>query len=73
MDDVIHALMFIAIFGSIFLSVIGIEMWVLSRQNRQSYHWKETLSNMTTGAMYKVVDGIAIALFIQVFYDYVRE
>ena len=73
MDDVIHALMFIAIFGSIFLAVIGIEMWVLSRQNLQSYYWKETLSNMTTGAMYKVVDGIAIALFIQVFYDYVRE
>src|SRR5690606_22594019 len=33
----------------------------------------ETLANITTGLSYKVVDGIAIALFIQAFYLWVYD
>ncbi|MDX1450995.1 MAG: sterol desaturase family protein [Oleiphilaceae bacterium] len=74
MNDVLHALGFIAIFGVLFLSIIIWEAWYLSRLGRHNaYHFKETLANISTGAMYKVVDGIAIALFIQFFYDTVRQ
>lgn len=73
MGDVIHALQFIVVFGALFLAIIGLEAWVLYKRREKSYEWKETLSNMTTGGLYKIVDGFAIALFIQVFYDYVRQ
>ncbi|TNC79749.1 MAG: sterol desaturase family protein [Oleiphilus sp.] len=72
MQDVIHALIFIGIFGVVFTAIIAWEAWYLARQGRHSYTWRETLANMSTGAMYKVFDGIAVALFIQVFYEYVR-
>ena len=72
MQDVLHALMFIALFGLAFLSLIALEAWYLHRQGRRSYHLKEFLANITTGATYKVADGIAIALFIQFFYEWVR-
>ncbi len=74
MNDVLHALSFIAIFGVLFLSLIVWEAWYLSRQGRKNaYHFKESLANIATGGMYKVVDGIAIALFIQFFYESVRQ
>lgn len=72
MQDVIHALIFIGIFGVVFTAIIAWEAWYLARQGRRSYTWRETLANMSTGAMYKVFDGVAVALFIQVFYEYVR-
>lgn len=74
MSDVMHALGFIAIFGALFLSIIGLEWMYWRRKGRpDAYNLKETLTNITTGGMYKVFDGIAIALFIQFFYDYVRQ
>jgi sterol desaturase/sphingolipid hydroxylase (fatty acid hydroxylase superfamily) len=73
MSDVLHALMFIATFGALFLSLIAIEAWYLKRRGRQSYELKETLANIATGGMYKVIDGIAVALFIQAFYEYVQQ
>lgn len=73
MEDVIHALMFIAVFGVVFLLIIAWEAYYLHKRNVSSYHFKETLANITTGGMYKVFDGIAVALFIQFFYDYVRQ
>lgn len=73
MNDVFHALMFIAIFGTIFLSLIAWEAWYLKSKNIDSYHWKETLANISTGAMYKIFDGVAVALFIQFFYEEVRQ
>lgn len=73
MNDVLHALMFIVIFGIIFLSLIAWEAWYLKRKNVDSYHWKETLANISTGAMYKIFDGIAVALFIQFFYEEVQQ
>lgn len=72
MQDLIHALLFIGVFGLIFLAIILWEAWYLARQGRNSYSWRETLANISTGATYKVFDGIAVALFIQVFYEYVR-
>lgn len=74
MSDVIHALMFIASFGALFLALIALEAWHLKRIGQgSSYQLKETLANISTGAMYKIFDGIAVALFIQVFYDAVRQ
>lgn len=74
MEDVMHALGFIVVFGALFLSIIIIEAWYWRAKGRpEAYNFKETLANISTGGMYKVVDGIAVALFIQYFYEYVRQ
>lgn len=72
MNDLLHAIGFILTFGMFFLCIIALEAWYLHRQGRTDiYRLDETLASITTGAVYKIVDGIAIALFIQFFYDYV--
>lgn len=69
-----HALGFIAIFGVIFLSIIGLEYRYWKNKGRSDiYDFRESLTNIATGGLYKVIDGIAIALFIQFFYDFVRQ
>ncbi|MDX1695674.1 MAG: sterol desaturase family protein [Ketobacteraceae bacterium] len=74
MSDVMHAVMFIFAFGALFITVIGIEAWYLHRTGRKhAYCWKETLTNMTMGLNYKLVDGIAVALVIRFFYDWVHQ
>lgn len=72
MNDLLHAIGFILTFGIFFLCIIALEAWYLHRQGRKDiYRLDETLASITTGAVYKIVDGIVIALFIQFFYDYV--
>lgn len=72
MQDVLHALFFIAAFGAVFLTVILAEYLYIRHKGIQGvYHLKETIANLATGASYKIVDGIAIALFIQAFYEWV--
>lgn len=74
MQDVLHALLFIALFGLVFLGVMVAEHHWARRHGRPGlYRWPETLANITTGFSYKVVDGIAIALFIQAFYLWVYD
>tara|TARA_R110002072_G_scaffold4280_8_gene30257 strand:- start:30581 stop:31459 length:879 start_codon:yes stop_codon:yes gene_type:complete len=74
MQDVIQAIGFILTFGVFFLSIIVLEAWYWHKKGRTDvYSLKETLTNIVTGGAYKIVDGIAIALFIQFFYDFVRE
>lgn len=74
MEDLLHAIGFILTFGLFFLTIILLEALYWHRQNRKdAYHLKETLSNIATGGLYKIIDGIAIALFIQFFYEYVRQ
>lgn len=72
MQDVLHALMFIALFGVIFTSVMVAEnLWARRHGRSGLYNLRETITNMATGASYKIVDGLAIALFIQLAYDQV--
>ena len=74
MEDLLHALGFILTFGMVFLSIIVLEAFYWHKKGRKdAYNFKETLANITTGGMYKIIDGIAIALFIQFFYDFVRQ
>lgn len=69
MQDVIHAMLFVLAFGGLFLGVIGVEYWYIKRQGKTGvYHGRETLANLITGFSYKLVDGIAVAVFIQAFY-----
>lgn len=71
MQDVLHAMAFVLGFGAIFLAVIGLEYVYIRRQGKQGvYHLGETVANLTTGFSYKLVDGIAVALFIQAFYQW---
>lgn len=74
MEDLLRAIAFILTFGLVFLLIIIAEAWYWQLKGRaDAYHFKETLTNITTGGLYKIIDGIAIALFIQFFYEYVRE
>lgn len=74
MNDVIHALMFIFAFGALFIAVIAVEAWYLHRTGKKdAYCFRETLTNMTMGLNYKIVDGIAVAVFIRFFYDWVHQ
>ncbi len=69
-----HALGFIIMFGSVFILIICAEVIYWRRKGRMdAYNFKETLTNIATGGIYKVFDGIAIALFIQAFYEFIRE
>ncbi|MGM0563166.1 MAG: sterol desaturase family protein [Pseudomonadota bacterium] len=74
MQDVLRALAFIGLFGMVFIGAMLIEAWYLKRKTGDAnYSIPESLTNMVTGASYKIVDGIAIALFIQAFYMMVYE
>lgn len=74
MNDVIHAVMFILGFGALFVAIILIEAWYCHRKGlKDSYSFKETLTNLTMGFNYKIVDGIAVAVFIRFFYDWVYQ
>ncbi|MGB3624141.1 sterol desaturase family protein [Ketobacter sp. MCCC 1A13808] len=74
MSDVLHAVFFVLIFGAVFVGFILVE-WGYTRHKglNSVYHFKETLANIGTGFSYKMVDGIAIALFIQAFYSWVWQ
>lgn len=74
MQDVLHALFFVVAFGALFLGVMLAEYGYTRHQGKTGvYHLRETVANLTTGFSYKVVDGIAIALFIQAFYLWVYD
>ncbi|MBR9805052.1 sterol desaturase family protein [bacterium] len=74
MADVLHAIGFVIAFGALFLAFIGAEaMYVKLTRGKKVYHSKETLANIATGFCYKMVDGIAIAIFIQAFYYYIAQ
>lgn len=74
MHDVTRALLFIGLFAGVFLGSMVIENWWAKRQGvKKLYYFPETFTNMITGLSYKIVDGIAIALFIQVFYDWMYQ
>jgi len=74
MSDVLHALGFIVTFGIVFVGIIMLEAWYWRRKGRpEAYNFKETIANISTGGLYKVFDGIAIAVFIQFFYEYVQQ
>lgn len=74
MSDLLHALGFIVTFGIFFVGIIILEAWYWRRKGRpEAYNFKETIANISTGGLYKVFDGIAIALFIQFFYEYVQQ
>ena len=74
MSDLLHALGFIVTFGVFFVGIIILEAWYWRRKGRpEAYNFKETIANISTGGLYKILDGIAIALFIQFFYEYVQQ
>lgn len=70
MDDILHALGFLLIAGGVFIGFIVAEAFVLRRRGRaDAYDLRETLSNMGTGFLYKLVDGAVIGLFVAHFHD----
>ncbi len=74
MNDIMHAIYFILAFGALFVAIIGLEAWYCQRQGKSGvYSFKETLTNLTMGFNYKIVDGIAVAVFIRFFYDWVYQ
>lgn len=74
MEDVLRATAFIIGFGAIFVSCMVIEAFVcVKRGQGDIYDFKETLANLVTGASYKIVDGIVIALYVGAFYSYIYD
>ncbi|MDO9235443.1 MAG: sterol desaturase family protein [Aquabacterium sp.] len=74
MDDILHALSFVLIAGSVFLVIILAEAAYLRRkQVHNAYDLKESMSNLTMGFVYKMVDGAVVAIFVTQFYDTVHQ
>ena len=74
MDDILHALSFVLIAGSVFLAIILAEAAYLRRkQVHNAYDLKESMSNLTMGFVYKMVDGAVVAIFVTQFYDTVHQ
>jgi sterol desaturase/sphingolipid hydroxylase (fatty acid hydroxylase superfamily) len=74
MQDIIHTLIFIIAAGSVFLAIIVAEyIWCRANGLRDVYCFKETIANVAMGGSYKIADGIAIALFVQLFFDWVQQ
>lgn len=74
MDDILHALAFVLIAGTAFVALILLEAAYWRRQHvPDAYNFKESLVNVTTGFLYKMVDGAVVAVFVTQFYDDVRR
>lgn len=74
MEDVLRATAFILGFGIIFVFFMMIEAYVCVKRGRGDvYDFKETLANLVTGASYKIVDGIVIALYVGAFYSVIYQ
>jgi len=74
MQDLLHAIGFIITFGVFFVGIIIAEAYYWHRKGRTDiYDFKETVASITTGAMYKIADGILIAVVITGLYDFVYQ
>lgn len=74
MEDVLRAVGFIVVFGMFFVGLILLEAWYCHRKGlNDTYSFKESLVNMATGASYKVVDGIAITVFVTACYEFIAQ
>lgn len=74
MQDIFHALLFIIAAGAVFIAVIAAEaLYCQIKGKRDVYSLKDTISNMSLGASYKIVDGIVVALVIRFLYDWVHQ
>jgi sterol desaturase/sphingolipid hydroxylase (fatty acid hydroxylase superfamily) len=73
MNDILHALGFVLIAGAAFLGLILIERLYWIRHHRpQAYETREVFANIATGFMYKMFDGVVVAVFVTQFYDDIR-
>ncbi|MFQ3199833.1 MAG: sterol desaturase/sphingolipid hydroxylase (fatty acid hydroxylase superfamily) [Zhongshania sp.] len=74
MQDVLHALFFVTAFGMVVVAVIAAEYLYVRRAGKTGvYHPRETVANLAAGVSYKIVDGIAVAIFIQALYLWVYQ
>lgn len=74
MEDVIRAMIFVLAAGVLFLVIMAAEaIYRHRKQGHSGYYPRETLANIGAGFSYKLVDGIAIALFITAFAEYLNS
>lgn len=74
MSDILHAVGFLLLAGAVFIGFITAEaLYWRKRQRPDAYQLKETLANICTGFMYKMFDGVVVAVFVTRFYDDVLE
>jgi sterol desaturase/sphingolipid hydroxylase (fatty acid hydroxylase superfamily) len=68
--DIRHALYYLQVAGGIFVAMIILERAYWIRLDRLSvYDLREVFSNISTGILYKGLDGVVVAIFITRFYD----
>ncbi|WP_087462768.1 sterol desaturase family protein [Oleiphilus messinensis] len=80
MTDLLHAIGFILTFGMLFVGIIIAEAWYWHKKGNYSaktgktvYDFRETIASISTGAIYKIADGIMIAVVITALYDVVYQ
>ncbi|MGL4767914.1 MAG: sterol desaturase family protein [Formosimonas sp.] len=72
--DILHALMVIALFGTMFVILIAWEAWYWRTRDRHDvYNFKETVSNIATALLYKVTDGLLVAFFASTGFAWVQQ
>jgi sterol desaturase/sphingolipid hydroxylase (fatty acid hydroxylase superfamily) len=60
--------------GTAFIGLMLLEALYWRRHNQpDAYNFKESLANVSTGFIYKVIDGFVVAVFVTYFYDDIRQ
>lgn len=74
MEDFSHALIFIALAGPVFFALMFWERnWLIRHGRSDAYQLNESLANICTGLIYKVVDSLLIIFVASMIYMAVRE
>lgn len=74
MEEIWHALGYMQVAGGIFIAMIILERAYWIKLGRLSvYDVREALANISTGVLYKLIDGVVLAVFLTNFYDWFVE
>jgi len=74
MENVIHALIFIALAGPVFFTLMYFERaWLIRNGRSDAYDLNESFANICTGLIYKVIDTLLIIFVASMIYMAVRE
>jgi len=74
MDDLTHALIFIALAGPVFFAVMFAERaWLIHHGRPQAYQLNESLANIGTGLIYKLVDAVLLIFVASAIYLVVQQ
>lgn len=72
-DRITHLLIFLAVLTTIIIICVGFEnIYWNKRDKSKVYNLKETIANASLGFGYKVMDAVAVALYVFFLFDYIK-